>query len=484
MEHKTDLQQDPAQASTHDSTHHDSSKVQGGTQGHSGRVTVLVSPSHSSTRPASRPIASPAPNPARWFLRSVALGGTALLSATVGAVIALTTPLPSAIAPQTSKPLSFADLWRQGLVNYQISRPINVLVMGIDLPLDLPDNSISKDVFSGRSDTMLLLHVDPENQTVSVLSIPRDTQVELLGGIEKINYANVMGGPKLAAQVVSQNLNGVTIDRYVRVSTGAFRELVDLIGGVQVFVPEDMQYVDQTQRLNIDLKQGQQTLNGAQAEQFARFRNDANGDIGRVQRQQQLIRALREKLTNPALVTRLPQAIELFHKYIDTNLSPEEMLSLVSFGLGLEQDNFRMVMLPGRFSTPEEYTASYWLMDETARDQVMQEFFDISSVAVLSQQHSFSNTRIAVQNASDDPQMGSRVAAYLQSKGFNNVYVIDDWPDHQTETQIIVQKGDLQGADTLENVLGIGHIISASTGDLESDFTLRVGNDWDARSKV
>lgn len=331
---------------------------------------------------------------------------------------------------------------------------------------------------------MLLLRVDPDKNTVNLLSIPRDTQVEIPGeGVEKINYANVIGGSKMAAQVVSQNLNGVTIDRYVRISTGAFRELVDLLGGVDVFVPEDMKYSDDTQKLYIDLKKGQQTLNGKQAEQFARFRDDGNGDIGRVQRQQQLIRALREKLTNPLLVARLPEAIRLFQRYIDTNLSPEEMLSLVSFGLTLKQDDFHMVMLPGRFSSPEEFVASYWLLDPAGKDQVMSDFFDVSS-ASLAQHTSFTNTRIAVQNASRDPELGAQVSAYLQSQGFTNVYILDDAPDRQDKTQIIVQRGDLQGATMLESLLGVGQVVSASTGDLESDFTLRIGDDWEARSKV
>jgi LCP family protein required for cell wall assembly len=440
------------------------------------RVTVFVPPAVS-------------PNPRfgfmPWLLRSLMLGGTAVLSAAVGGLLALTTPLPAAIEPQSSKPVSLENIWQQGLGGYRIDRPINILVMGIDLPLDLPDNAVSSDVFAGRSDTMLLLHVDPASQTVSVLSIPRDTQVSIPGeGVEKINYANVVGGSKLAAQVVSQNLSGVTIDRYVRVSTEAFRGLVDLLGGVRVFVPEDMKYTDETQRLYIDLKQGWQTLDGKQAEQFARFRQDDKGDIGRVQRQQQLIRALRENLASPAMVTRLPQAIALFQKYIDTNLSPEEMLSLASFGLGLQKDNLRMVMLPGRFSTPDEFVASYWLMDETAKDQVMNEFFSISSIADVGQQSNFTNTRIAIQNASSDPELGGRAAAYLQSQGFSNVYVVEDWPDRQPQTQIIVQRGDLQGATLLENMLGIGQVVSASTGDLQSDFTLRIGDDWEMRSKV
>jgi polyisoprenyl-teichoic acid--peptidoglycan teichoic acid transferase len=456
--------------------------VEASSEGTSSRVTVLISPSPS---PSISSLQTPHPSFMRWLLRSLMLGGTAVLSAMVGGVLALTTPLPAAIAPQSSKPMSLENIWHQGLGGYQIDRPINILVMGIDLPLDLPDSAASADVFAGRSDTMLLLHINPENQTVSVLSVPRDTQVEIPGeGVEKINYANVVGGSKLAAQVVSQNLNGVAIDRYVRVSTEAFRELVDLLGGVRVFVPEDMKYTDETQHLYIDLKQGWQTLGGKQAEQFARFRHDDKGDIGRVQRQQQLIRALRENLANPAIVTRLPQAIALFQKYIDTNLSPEEMLSLASFGLGLQKDNLRMVMLPGRFSSPDEFVASYWLMDTAAKDQVMNEFFSLSSVAEMGQQSNFINTRIAVQNASNDPDLGGRVAAYLQSQGFTNVYVVEDWPDRQPQTQIIVQRGDLQGATLLENTLGIGQVVSASTGDLQSDFTLRVGDDWDKRSKV
>lgn len=448
--------------------------------------TVLVTPPPVQTKSS---IPAPPPrhsaNSTAWLLRGLALGLTTVVSAAIGATVALMLPLPPSIAPHgKSEPMSFSEVWNQGFGSH-ITRPVNILVMGIDLPLNLPDNSTDKNVFSGRSDTMLLVRVDPTNNAVSVLSIPRDTQVEIAGeGVEKINYANALGGARLAAQVVSQNMNGIEIDRYVRVSTGAFRELVDLLGGVEVFVPERMEYQDQTQKLNIDLQPGLQTLNGDQAEQFARFRHDNNGDIGRVQRQQQLIRALREKLTNPAVIARLPQAIELFQKYIDTNLSFEEMVSLAEFGLGLDRDNFRMVMLPGRFSRPEEFVASYWIMDTAGRDQVLQEYFDISSVAELSQKTTPTDLRIAIQNASDDPHLGSQVAAYLESKGFSNVYVSDDWPDHQPQTQIIAQRGDLNSATMVESLLGVGQVVPASTGDIDSDLTIRVGKDWTEKHRI
>jgi polyisoprenyl-teichoic acid--peptidoglycan teichoic acid transferase len=416
------------------------------------------------------------PNPLRWLAWSAALVTTGVVSGTLGIALSWLTPLPPAIAPHADQQLSLNDLWSKGF-RYNITRPVNILVMGIDRVPDVPPDS--PEVLNGRSDTMLLVQVDPADNSINVLSIPRDTQVEIPGvGLTKINHANMLGGDSLAARVVSRNLSGVTIDRYVRVSTEAFRELVDLLGGVEVFVPQRMSYTDETQKLYIDLEQGWQTLNGDQAEQFARFRADGNGDIGRVQRQQQLIRALRDRITSPTVIAKLPDAIQLIQKYVDTNLSLEEMLALANFGMNLEQDNFRMVLLPGRFSTPDEFVASYWITDSDAVDQVMQEYFQVPSITSSQERRALNNLYIAVQNASGEPRLGSQVAEYLQEQGFDNVYVIQDWPDHQMQTDIIVQRGDMQGAALLENVLGLGRVVSASTGDLQSDLTIRVGEDW------
>jgi hypothetical protein len=91
---------------------------------------------------------------------------------------------------------------------------------------------------------------------------------------------------------------------------------------------------------------------------------------------------------------------------------------------------------------------------------------------------SLSTLRIAIQNATEQPDIGYRVSEYLAAKGFENVYVVNDWPDRERQTQIIVQQGDLTQAAALKRVLGVGHIEAASTGDLESEITLRVGEDW------
>lgn len=429
----------------------------------------------------SVPVGSPRPKPslARSLTWIAAFLGATTISATLGTTVALLAPLPGA-APEQGRKL-LGNLWSSGF-QYKISRPVNVLVMGIDGVLDAPPGS--DQVFSGRSDTMLLLRLDPTDNSVNVLSIPRDTQVEIPGiGVTKINQANASGGPLLARETISKTLNGVEIDRYVRVSTDAFRELVDLVGGIDVYVPQRMEYTDNTQKLKIDLQPGWQTLNGDKAEQFARFRHDSFGDIGRVQRQQALIKALRAKLTNPLILPRIPNLLSVMQKHIDTNLSMEEMLALVNFGQKLDKDDFKMVLLPGRFSTPNEFRASYWIMDSQGRDRVMQEYFKSASSAA--EEPSLANLKIAIQNASNNPQAGAQFAQFLGTLGYTNVYQAQNWQDLQQKTQIIVQKGDLQGAKVLQSALGFGKVEATSTGELDSDLTIRIGSDWSAvRSKL
>jgi len=154
------------------------------------------------------------------LLWSGIFAGTAATSALVGAGVALMVPLPDFLGQESSQPFSIGELWQSGL-RYQVTRPVNILVMGID---EVPGaNENSTDIFTGRTDTLLLVRVNPEDGTVSVMSIPRDTRVQIPGyGMDKINHANVEGGPELVAQTIAYNLGNIQIDRYVRVSTGAF----------------------------------------------------------------------------------------------------------------------------------------------------------------------------------------------------------------------------------------------------------------------
>lgn len=464
------------------------SKVEGGKDG--ANQTITPPTKRSST--ASTVCQEPQPTSrfsAHRILKNALLGtafaATALVTAGLGMIAVLTFPFPRQISGETVAP-PLADLWRSGF-RYQVSRPVNILVMGLDEARDI-EGATPEDLV-GRTDTMLLVRVDPKADIVNLMSIPRDTRVEIPGyGIDKINEANAEGGAELAAQTVSHNFSNVEIDRYIRVSTTAFKEIVDLVGGIEVLVPKAMQYEDKTQGLVIDLEPGLQTLDGSQAEQFARFRHDAYGDIGRVQRQQILLKALRKRLTNPAVLPKLPQIVRVLQKRVDTNLTVEELLALAGFGLGLESEDMQMVMLPGRFSDPEEYRASYWLSDPSVNSEIMRTYFDADTVDFVNDvgtnyyetpsDRAISNLRVAVQNATDEQYAGSSMAEYLRGQGLFNVYVVSDWPEVERKTSVVVQRGDVGSAREIRSILDLGRVVSESTGDIDSDLTIRVGEDW------
>ncbi|AFY39807.1 transcriptional attenuator, LytR family [[Leptolyngbya] sp. PCC 7376] len=419
----------------------------------------------------------------KGFLWGSGFMGTTLLSAAVGTWLALYTPLSQIVLPFL--PSSLESLKQEGLQqlgSYSLGRPVNILVMGIDRV----EGTEGSEIFGGRSDTMLLVRFDPEleNKRVNMLSIPRDTQVLIPDvGLTKVNDANVYGGGKLAAEVVSETLNDVPVDRYVRITTDTFRELVDAVGGVNVFVPYDMKYKDETQDLEIDLEEGWQVLDGDQAEQFARFRNDEFGDIGRVQRQQVLLKALREKVQSPAIIPRLPNLISLVQEHIDTDLSWEEMLALMNFSRQLEKDHLNMVMLPGRFSDAGEYNRSYWLVSNQEKNRVMQDFFGVEPpLQVLGDGESGAiapqRLRIAIQNATNENGIAGQMSRYLMTEDFTNTYLARDYSDILDHTQIIVQRGDLEAANLLLDVIGVGRVEASSIGEIESDITIRVGRDW------
>jgi polyisoprenyl-teichoic acid--peptidoglycan teichoic acid transferase len=424
----------------------------------------------------------------RWLVWSTTFVLATGVSAIAGVAIALFAPFPKSLAHffpggelAAKGALEQAENAGKFFLQYELERPVNILVMGIDRVLEAEPGS--QETFDGHSDTLLLLRFDPQDKTLRMLSIPRDTRVFIPEtGTQKINDANVLGGAKLAVEVVSETLNELPIDRYVRVTNDAFRQLVDLVGGIEVDVPYPMKYKDATQQLEIDLEPGQQLLNGAQAEQFARFRMDRYGDIGRVQRQQVLLKALRSRLQSPAILPRLPQAVQMMRQYVDTNLSWEETLALVGFGLGLEQSDIKMVLLPGRFSEKSEFEGiSYWLMSERERDRILQDYFDQPLLSQTDEQEegSQSRLRIAIQNTTANPIVGEQAIAYLQERGFPNVYLSEQTPQHPLErTEIVVQQGDTAAAQQMQAVLGLGRIEADSTGDIGSQLTLRLGTDW------
>lgn len=269
----------------------------------------------------------------------------------------------------------------------QLNRPVNILVMGMSVlppdtqnaPEDTKDLGYLPQVnaFDGLSDVILLIRFDPRNNQINMLSIPRDTRTEIEGyGLRKINAANRLGGAPLSAKTVSNLLGNIDIHGYVRINVLGVGKLVDALGGVTVNVPQDLKYQDDSQHLYINLKAGEQHLDGDKALQLLRFRNDGRGDIGRIERQQLVMQALIEQALNPATLARSPVIIGTIKDNIDTNLNLDSLLTLVNFGVQANRSDIQMLTLPGRVSNGREFAASYWLPDEEKIDTAVAPYFE------------------------------------------------------------------------------------------------------------
>ena len=429
----------------------------------------------------------------RWLWFWVGMSGIAMVSATAGALLAvyLTSPLlmQASLSPQEAAVFDSDRISGQGLRFSQLTRPVNILVMGMSvLPPDIknpPPETVHMryqpelNSFDGLSDVMLLLKFDPEKKKLVMLSIPRDTRTEIEGhGVKKINAANVAGGPALTAKTVSNLLDGVGIDRYMRINVLGVGKLIDALGGVTVYVPKNMKYQDDSQHLYINLKAGKQHLNGDQALQLLRFRHDENGDIGRIQRQQMVMRALMDQSLNPTTLAQLPKVLDIVKEHIDTNLSVEELLALVGYGAQTNRSNMQMLMVPGRFSEKNEFDASYWLPNRDRIAAMVAENFDVNAPHEK-QSNDPSSLRIAIQDSTGGDRSKMRpLIRSLEKAGYRNVYISKPWGEPLEVTHIVAQQGDGNSAESIRNSLGFGEVRVESTGNLGSDVTIQLGKDW------
>lgn len=460
-------------------------------EGQNSRQSNHFQGQNSKRKPSSKP--SNKFNP-RWLLLGLGFSAIAVISAGIGAFLALSlsqtplrqvklTPAEEAVFNQ-EETLTFDHLQIP-----KLSRPVNILVLGIKvLTSDVPEQTHPDfgyhalvNSFEGLSDSMLLLRFDPEKDYVTVLSIPRDTKTLIPGrGVMKINEANALGGPALAAESVSNLLDDVTIDRYIRINVQGVEKLIDALGGLNIYVPENMKYTDHSQHLYINLQQGQQHLDGEKALQFLRFRYDTYGDIGRVQRQQSFMRALVEQTLSPRTILRMPEILNVVKAHLDTNLTTNELIALAGFAAQKNRSNIKMVMLPGDFNTPAEGELSYWLPNHDKITEIMAQHFDVGSSYFSTNYESDShNLKIAVQSSKEDQEIAQNIVKYLRENGYSRAYLSSSfYPQRLSETKIIAQQGDNYAAAQLRADLGVGEVIVESTGVINSDITIQVGNDW------
>lgn len=202
-----------------------------------------------------------------------------------------------------------------------------------------------------RTDTIIVAHLDEETHDVALMSVPRDTVVLTgNGGIMKINSVYAGGGADGMARL-SKRLGamlGFELDGYVLVNLEAFRETVDLVGGVEFDVPQDMYYQDPTQNLHIDLKAGKQLLDGEKAMELVRFRKGyASQDIQRTKVQQEFLRALAKKVLSVSSLTKLKEFADVFSTYVTTDLTVGNMLYFAKALMHCDFDAMKTYTLEG-----------------------------------------------------------------------------------------------------------------------------------------
>lgn len=245
------------------------------------------------------------------------------------------------------------------------SRRQNILILGID------SNGQDTDMWEGtRSDTILVVNVDPKTHSIKAISIPRDSKVYLPDnkGVQKINSAHALGGVNLVKKTLKETF-GIKIDKYVLIHDEAVEKIVDALGGLPIYVEKKMVYHDYTAKLHINLEKGNTVLNGKQAVGYLRYRKDGLGDIGRTQRQQWFMKNFFDKLHSPQTITKIPEILNVANTHIKTDMSFYELSQYAAMARSIDKNKIEIATLPG--APNQRGYISYWILDPVKTQEVI-----------------------------------------------------------------------------------------------------------------
>ena len=236
-----------------------------------------------------------------------------------------------------------------------------VMIMGVDERAD--------DV--GRSDTLMIATLDPEKNQAAILSVPRDTRVKISDhGFDKINAAYAYGGRQLTQKTI-ENLLNTHIDHYIKINIHGFTKIIDALGGIDIDVEKRMYYEDPWDDdggLYIDLQPGMQHMDGKTAITYVRYR-DEEGDIGRIKRQQNFMKAVMDKLVSPTIIPKLPSIVSAVSDSVETDMSVSEILSFIGTLQEAKNNGLKSDMIPGKPVYIED--VSYWVPDIKKTRQIL-----------------------------------------------------------------------------------------------------------------
>ncbi len=210
----------------------------------------------------------------------------------------------------------------------------NILILGVD------------DSERQEADTLLVLSFSNDTGKSRIIGIPRDTWISSRSNSGRIGALYSFGGVNLIVREVSKLL-GIPIHQYMIIDMATFAELIDILGGLDIYVEENMDYEDEAAGLSIHIGQGYQHLSGEEVQKYLRYRGEKLGDVGRVQRQQKFIKALYAKVLQLDTIPKLPAIADIFRNRMETSAEIFDSAHLANVLRKMSSDPPVTVMLPG-----------------------------------------------------------------------------------------------------------------------------------------
>lgn len=342
--------------------------------------------------------------------------------------------LPS-VSGQSQERESNIGTGGEPLPDLQKKERVNILLLGIDERQD--------QYGPWRTDTMIVLTIDPENNTAGILSIPRDLWVNIPGyDANRINTAHYTGdlkkhpggGPALAIKTV-QDFFGIPIHYYVRVNFRGFVEAIDTIGGIDIYVEEeidDPKYPDEAYGYDpLYIPAGLQHMDGELALKYARTRHSGS-DFDRLRRQQQVIMAVRDKVLRfdllPQLLSKLPQLLQTVGDAVQTDLQPDEILNLAQLAGQIDDEHIKTAVIDSSM-TVDTTTPNGAQVLIPIRDEIRAVVDDVFTAPVQEAEDKSEDrekviaegAKIIVHNGSTIGNLAAQTSAFLKEQGLQVV---------------------------------------------------------------
>ncbi len=372
---------------------------------------------------------------------------------------------------------------------------VSILLMGIDQRCD--------EEGPAHTDTMMVLTIDPVGLSAAMLSLPRDLWVEIPNfGVDRINQANYYGeiyeypggGQALAVQTV-EALLGVPIDYYVAVNFDAFVEVVDLIGGIDIDVPEaidDPDYPDQCYGYDpFSIAAGEQQLDGEAALKYARTRATFGGDVDRAGRQQAVILAVRQKIFDlnsiPQLIAQAPQLWQTSQENVRTNMTLDEAIQLALLVQDIPRESIRTAVLDFNYvyneTTPDGRQVLVPVRENIRqlRDQLFAPpAIPTPVIENLPALMAAEDARVAILNGTAEFGLAASTQEYLESFGINVTEVGNADASTYLTSQVITYGSYPNTSRYLMQLMHVPplNVSSGTNPDGDYDILIIIGNDW------